>query len=283
VLGILLGLGASLCWGVSDFVGGLQSRRSPQLGVMVIGATIAFITLLVIAAIGGGPIPESKYLLVGAAGGVSVTIALVAFYRGLAIGMMNVVAPIAATGVILPVIVGIVDGDKPGPVRLVGAVIAIVGVVLVSRQENDGSPASAAMGLSVVLALVAALGFGGEFVALSYSSKGDPLWGAVIAVGTYLLLLIIATGVALSRGADLKPNAGAWPWLLALGLFFAGANALYAGGTVHGDLSAVAVAASLYPAITVLLARGVLGERVRRIQDVGIVAAVVGIVMIAAG
>jgi uncharacterized membrane protein len=283
VIAILFGLGASLCWGVSDFVGGLQSRRSPQIGVMLIGAIIATIGLAAVAVMFGGPVPEAKYLLIAVAGGVSVTIALGAFYRGLAIGSMNVVAPIAATGAVVPVAVGIAGGERPGLVPMVGAVLAITGVVLVSRQEDDGTREAKAMAMSVVLALVAALGFGGEFVALSEASKGDALWGALAAVGTYMALLVVVAAVAVSKGAVIRPNPGALPWLLALGVFFAGANAFYAGGTSRGDLSTVAVAASLYPAVTVCLARGILGERVRRIQDVGIVAATVGIVMIAAG
>jgi drug/metabolite transporter (DMT)-like permease len=268
---------------VSDFLGGLQSRRSPQLGVMLAGGVIALLALAAAVAVGAGPRPELRYLLAGVAGGVSVTLGLAAFYRGLAIGLMNVVAPIAATGAVVPVAVGIADGERPAALRIAGAAVAIVGVVLVSRQRSDGTRTSAALAMSVVLALTAALGFGGEFVALSEAAKGDPLWGALAAVSTYLALLVIASVVALSRGASIRPTTGAWPWLVALGLFFAGANAFYATGTAHGDLTTVAVAASLYPAVTVLLARGILGERVRHIQDVGIVASVVGVIMIAAG
>jgi len=137
--------------------------------------------------------------------------------------------------------------------------------------------------LSVVLALVAALGFGSQFVALNEAAKGDATWGALAAVATYLVLVAVVAAVAGLRGAALRPSRGALTWILGLGLAFGAANVFYAAATSHGDLSIVAVAASLYPAVTVMLARGVLGERVRRIQEVGIVAAIGGILLIAAG
>lgn len=283
VLGIVLGLGASLCWGVSDFVGGLQSRRVPQLGVMLAGANIGCLVLAAVVVLSGATVPGERYLLAGVGGGASVTIGLFAFYRGLAIGEMSVVAPIAATGAVIPVIVGIANGERPGAFRLFGAVLAIAGVALVSRQRDDGSQGTSPGGLSVGYALVAAFGFGGQFVALREAAKGDPLWGALVAVGTYLALLTLVAVTAIARGAKIRPGRRAWPWLLALGVFFGAANAFYASATRHGQLGAVAVAASLYPAVTVLLARALLAERVRRVQEIGILTALAGIVMIAAG
>jgi len=196
---------------------------------------------------------------------------------------MSIVAPIAATGVVLPVLAGIISGERPGVVRLVGVVVAIVGVVLSSRQPDDGTRVASSMGLSVLLALVAAVGFGGEFILLSEASKGEPLWGGAATLAAYLLLLVIAAGVAVARGAAIAPQRSTFPWLLALGLTFGGANAFFALATRHGELAAVAVSASLYPVVTVILARVVLKEHVRRVQEVGIVAALAGIMMIAAG
>lgn len=283
VLGIILGLGASACWGVSDFVGGLQSRRAPQTGVMLAGATVGCLVLVLAVAVSGASAPPVKYLLAAVGGGISITIALFAFYRGLAIGQMSVVAPIAATGVVVPVLVGIASGERPGALRLVGAALAIIGVATVSRQQDDGERGASGTGLSIVLALVAALGFGCQFVALHEAAKGNALWGSLVTCATYLGLLTVVSAVAVARGAKLNPGRGRWRWLLALGVFFGGANALYASATRHGQLTAVAVASSLYPVVTVLLARAMLAERVRRAQKIGIVVALAGIVMIAAG
>lgn len=283
MLGIVMGLGASVCWGLSDFLGGVQSRRWPQLGVMLAGGIVGCLVLGVSVAVSGAPLPAARYLLAGVAGGISVTIGLVAFYRGLAIGLMSVVAPIAATGAIVPVAVGVASGERPGVLRSVGAAVAIVGVVLVSRQQSDDARSAASMTVSVLLALVAALGFGGEFVALREAARGDPLWGGFAVVATYLALLTIAAIVEIGRGRRIKPGRSALPSLFWLGLSFGAANALYAIATRHGTLSAVAVAASLYPVVTVLLARFTLNERTSRVQEVGIVASVAGIVMIAGG
>lgn len=283
MLGIVLGLGASGCWGLSDFVGGRESRHAPQAGVMLAGATTGCLVVAVFVVLGGTSPPAAKYLFEAVGAGVAVTVALYAFYRALAIGVMSVVAPIAATGVVLPVIVGIAGGERPGYLRLVGAVVAIVGVVAVSRQQDDDERSASASGMSIVLALVAALGFGTQFVALHAAAKGDALWGALIAGATYLVLVTIVAAVTMARGARLSPGRDRWKWLLVLGVAFGSANALYASATRHGQLTAVAVASSLYPVVTVLLARATLAERVRRLQELGMLLVLAGIVMIAAG
>ena len=283
MLGIVLGLGASGCWGLSDFVGGRESREAPQAGVMLAGAAIGCLVLTVFVVLSGTSPPAATYLLDAAGGGAAVTVGLYAFYRALAIGVMSVVAPIAATGVVLPVAVGIAGGERPGYLRLIGAVVAIVGVIAVARQQDDDERSAPASGMSIVLALVAALGFGTQFVALRSAAQGSALWSALIAVSTYLVLVTIVAAVAMVLGARLAPGRDRWKWLLVLGVTFGTANALYASATRHGQLTAVAVASSLYPAVTVLLARVTLAERVRRIQGLGILLALLGVVMIAAG
>lgn len=282
MFGIVLGLCASVCWGTSDFLGGLLSRRQHQLGVMVSSAVVSCALIAAIVAISAGPPPPIKYLLYGAAGGISVTIALLTFYRALAIGVMSVVAPIAASGVIIPVVVGLIAGERLSDLRVAGTGVAIVGVVLVSRQRG-GATRATAPGLSIALAVIAALGFGGQLVALHDAAKGAPLWGALASVVTYLGAVIVAAALAAARGEAVWPSRSAIPGVAALGIAWSAATSCYAIATRHGQLSAVAVAASLYPAITVLIARVVLRERVRRSQGLGIVTALAGILMIAAG
>jgi drug/metabolite transporter (DMT)-like permease len=282
VLGIVLGLCASLCWGTSDFLGGLQSRRQHQLGVMLCAALVGSVLVSTVVVISGDQPPQIKYLLDGGAGGLLVTIALLAFYRALAIGVMSVVAPIAASGVVIPVMVGVANGERLSSVRLAGAVVAIVGVILVSRQR-DGATKASAPAFSVALAVVAGVGFGGQFVALHAAAKGGPLWAALASVLTYLGAVSIAAVLAAAGGEAVIPPRSAIPGLVSLGLGQGAANAFFANATRHGQLGAVSVAASLYPAVTVLIARAVLGERVHRGQEVGILAALAGIIMIAAG
>ena len=277
---LALALTSSLCWGVSDFVGGVQSRRMPLLVVMLITQWVGLIGLLVLLALRGTGPPEIAKLVPAALAGTAGLAALAAFYRGLAIGTMSIVAPIAATGVAVPVIVGVAGGDRPGGLQVAGLVAATIGVVLASR-EGDASGASAARKrLSIGLALIAALGFGSFFVGLRISARTDVLWAllAARATGCACLLLLAARSRVRVTGLGVS-----LPLLMLAGLLDLSANATYALATRHGLLSVVAVASSLYPLATVALARLVLKERVRRVQELGIVMAVLGVILLAAG
>ncbi|MGI8904204.1 MAG: EamA family transporter [Solirubrobacteraceae bacterium] len=310
MLALVLALGSSLCWGVSDFIGGVQSRRAPVLVVVLVSQTIGLTGLAILIAVRGTGPPELARLLPAAAAGVAAIAGLSAFYRALAIGTMSIVAPIAATGVLVPVLVGVAGGERPAVLQVVGILAAVLGVVLASRERPDGSPRPGARRASLWLALVAALGFGSFFVGLRISARADVPWALLASRGAGILALLGASALATRPGrraawsiAQLSPGAGrrgAWSIarpapgaLLALlaglgplavvGLLDLSANGLYALATRHGLLSVVAVASSLYPLGTVLLARVLLGERVRRVQELGIAAALMGVVLIAAG
>jgi len=166
VPGLALALASSLCWGVSDFVGGLQSRRRALLKVMFVSQAVGLLFLgVLLAARGQGP-PPLRHLLPAIGGGLAGLIALTGFYRGLSIGTMSIVAPISATGSAVPVVVGIAQGERPGAVQIVGIVAALIGIVLASREHGPGTdrPSAAAARASIGLALVAAVGFGLFFV-----------------------------------------------------------------------------------------------------------------------
>jgi drug/metabolite transporter (DMT)-like permease len=280
VLGLALGLTSSLCWGVSDFIGGTQARRLPLLFVMVFSQGVGLLAVIaVVAARGSGP-PDLVRLLPAVGGGLAGIVALTGFYRALAIGTMSVVAPIAATGVAVPVIVGVAGGDRPAAAQIVGIVVAVVGVVLASREHGPGIEDRAASRASIVLALFAALGFGSYFVGIKSSADADVLWALLVSRAAGLGALVSAAAV---RGGVrcVRPQR-LWP-LAAMGVLDVSATGLYALATRHGLLSVVAVAASLYPLATVVLARVLLGERVRGVQEIGVAAALAGVVLIAAG
>jgi drug/metabolite transporter (DMT)-like permease len=280
LLGLGLGLTSSLCWGVSDFIGGLSARRLPLLFVMVSSQAVGLAVVIGVVAIRGTGAPALVRLLPAVGGGLAGIAALTSFYRALAIGTMSVVAPIAATGVSVPVVVGIARGDHPAASQLVGIVIAVVGVVLASREHGPGVEDRGASRASVALALLAAAGFGCYFVGVQSSARADPMWALLASrvAGVALLLVVAAVqgGIAVARPGRL------WPLAL-MGVLDVSATGLYAVATRHGLLSVVSVAASLYPLATVLLARVVLGERVRRVQELGIAAALAGVVLMAAG
>src|SRR5437763_16017516 len=153
-----------MCWGVSDFLGGLQSRRLPLLRVMLITQLGGLVGMGVLLAARWVPPPAFHRLVPAIGGGAAGLIGLAAFYRGLAIGTMSIVAPISATGVAVPVIVGIAGGERPAALQVAGIAAAVVGVVLASREHGPGIEPPTDSRASIALALVAAVGFGSFFV-----------------------------------------------------------------------------------------------------------------------
>jgi drug/metabolite transporter (DMT)-like permease len=206
-------------------------------------------------------------------------LALGAFHRAMALGTIRVVATIAALGLLVPVIGGIAQGEAPDGLQAVGGAVAIAAVVLVAREPDPEW--RAANRASIGLAALAALGFGTFFLAIDSAAADDPAWTIAAArTGGVSVLLAIALAVRpplpAARGAVLAA-------LLAIGFFDILANSLYAVATNHGILPLVSVAASLYSAVTVLLARFILGERLAPTQRAGVVVALAGIALIAAG
>jgi drug/metabolite transporter (DMT)-like permease len=281
MLAIALGLGSSLFWGLADFGGGLQSRRYPVVAVRLVSQAVGLVGIAAVVALSGEPPPPLDELWPAAAGGIGGLLALAAFYRALAIGTMSIVAPISATGSAVPVVVGLASGERPSAVQLAGILAAGVGVVLAAREAPHEDEARARAGrASIGLALVAALGFGAFFVGMQRAAEVDVLW-AMLAARVADAALLVPVALLLRPSLHIPPNALAA--LAAIGVLDLTANGLYAWGTTQGLLSVVAVLGSLYPLATVLLARAVLGERIRRVQEIGVASALAGVLLIAAG
>lgn len=280
MLGLVLALGSSLCWGVSDFLGGLQSRRLPLMWVMLLTQAAGLVGLAVLLALRGVPPPALHRLAPAVGGGVAGLIGLTGFYRGLAIGTMSIVAPVSATGVAVPVLVGVAGGERPALLQALGIVTALLGIVLASREPAAEPIAASRARASLGLALVGALGFGLFFVGVRAAARSDPWWAAFCARATSTVLLCAVAAVVPVVPSSARRGL---PILLVVGVLDVGANLLFALASRHGLLSIVSVLSSLYPLATVLLARAVLGERVRRAQEVGIVLALAGVLLIAAG
>ena len=286
MIAIALALGSSICFGVCDFIAGLQARRIPLLGLMLISQLIAFAILVAILAISGTAPPPVAKLLPAAAAGVGGMIALAAFFRALAIGTMSIVAPISSTGAAIPVLVGIASGNRPAALQVAGMIAAVAGIILAGRNAGDGGaphgPPDGAR-TSVWLALFAAAGFGGYLVGIRASAQSNVLWTLGAARLTSVLLLGLAVTLRRRPVLPAAARAAALPALFVIGMLDLGGNLCYAIASRHGELAIVGVVASLYPVATVLLARAVLGERVQRAQEVGIAAAIVGVLLLAAG
>jgi drug/metabolite transporter (DMT)-like permease len=282
VAAIALALGCSVVWGLSDFLGGLKSRTFP-VPVVLAGMYLSSLTVMAIFVVarGEGP-PATKAIAAALGAGLVGILGLTAFYRALAIGTMSIVAPIAATGVALPVLVGIATGDHPGPVRSIGLAAAVAGIVLASREDDGGAVDLPQQRQSVLLAVAAGLGFGSYFVLAQIGSHGDVAWALTLSRVSASPFVVAFAVLALRRGGR-RPRGSEIVTLAAIGLLDLCANTAYNYATTIGELSTVAVGSSLYPVMTVFMAALVLGERLRGIQRVGVVVALGGVVLISAG
>ncbi len=279
---IALALGCSVFWGLADFLGGLKSRTFPVpvvLGVMYLASLTVMATFA--AARGVGP-PQGSAVAASLGAGLVGILGLTAFYRALAIGTMSIVAPIAATGVALPVFVGIATGDRPGLVRSIGLAVAVVGIVLASREDDGGPVDAEQQRQSAVLAVLAGLGFGSYFVLANIGSDADIAWTLLLSRVAGAPFVVGFAIFALRRGGR-RPRGWEIATLAGIGMLDLVATLAFNYATTMGELSTVAVGSSLYPVMTVFMAALVLGERIRGIQRVGVVVALVAVVMIAAG
>lgn len=274
----LLALGASLSWGVGDFLGGVKARVLPSLLVMAASQPFGLAALGIAVAVRGTPIPGDEVWW-SALSAVLGTVGLFAFYRGMAAGAISVVAPLAALSAAVPVIWGVaVNGDNVSGLQAIGFVAAIGGSVAASLELRPGRAQIAA---GVGWAALAMLAFGGYFVPMHAASTHDWLWPAFLFRCTSVTIVVT---LALVRGLRPTGLRGHWAALIAIGFLDTGGNVLFAASSSsHGLLSVVAVLASLYPVVTVLLARLVLGERVQRTQDAGVIFVLLGVVLITAG
>jgi len=279
VLAVALGLASSLCWGISDFVGGLKSRSLELLSVLLLSQLTGVVLVALLVVLRGRPPPPAGDLALGALSGVSGVLGLAAFYRGLATGAMAVVAPIAASGAVIPVAAGLLEGERPSATQAAGVALAIAGVATVSRETGEaGRPARLAAGVG--LALAAAVGIGGFFVALDHASGRDLPWALLAARAASVGGLGLAVIALRPRLAVARADAVA---LALVGALDVTANGLFAAAANEGLVSLAAVLSSLYPVVTIVLARLVLAERVRRSQGGGIAAVLVGVALISAG
>jgi drug/metabolite transporter (DMT)-like permease len=283
MVAIAFALGSSLLWGLADYLGGLKSR---SYAVPVVLAAMYLASLLVMAlfvGLRGEPAPASSHVLAGLGAGIVGIMALGAFYTALSIGTMSIVAPISATGVALPVIVGLIGGERPGALRSAGLALAVVGIVLASREAPGGPIGPREQRLSIALAILAGLGFGSYFVLAEIGSEGDVAWTLLLSRIMACPIIVVIALLALRRAGAVRPGWRMAAVLGGIGLLDLGANAFYNHASTIGELSSVSVASSLYPVVTVMLAALLLGERVQGVQRAGVVVALAGVLMIAAG
>ncbi|EPH46804.1 DMT family transporter [Streptomyces aurantiacus] len=285
----LFALATSLMWGLADFGGGLLTRRFPALTVVVASQCVAVVVLGAIVVATGGWTEWGPQLWFAVGAGLVGPVAMLAFYKALALGPMGVVSPLGSLGVAVPVSVGLFLGERPGLAQFAGIAVAVAGIVLAGGPELRGAPVQRQ---AVLLTLLAAFGFGAVMALIAEaSSTVTGLFLAlfvqrvtnVVAGGTALYVSVRRGAAALPEGADMRAIWASLPALAFVGLADVAANGTYAIAAQRGPVTMAAVLASLYPVVTALAARGVLKERLRGIQAAGAGLALVGTVLLATG
>lgn len=277
-MGAALGLLAGLCYGGSDFVGGVGGRRTHAATVALLGQPVSLVAALVAMAVVPGQGPTLAVLAWGALSGIGSGVGTVVLYRGLSVGRMSVVSPICAVvGAAIPAMVGVVvGGARPGPLVVAGLALALPAVVLVSSHRGGGPGTMA----SVRYGVAAGCAFALLFIALNEAGTASGAW-PLVPSQVVAVLLIVPVALAWSpRPLQVRASLSAALLAGALGGL---ANLLFLAATGRGELTIVAVLASLYPAVTVVLARFLLSEHWRRVQVIGLALSGAAVVLITVG
>jgi drug/metabolite transporter (DMT)-like permease len=277
---VLFALGAALAYGLSDFLGGVISRRTSVWPVAMLACGGAGLGTLVLALVIDGT-PTRADLAWGLLAGVGSGIGTAFLYRGFAKGRMGVVAPVSAVGAaLLPAAIAVITGERPNTIVWVGMVAALPGIWLVSREPPTDPDAAAGSAAGLLDGILAGAGFGVLFAALGQVPEGSGYWPVMAAQVVSLVAVVVA---ALLLGQDPRPHQAEEWWGLVAGLLATVAVVGFLLARHEGLLSVAAVLTSLYPAFTVLLATLLLGERLHRSQTVGLALCAVSVACVAAG
>jgi len=268
------GLAAVLAWGTSDFLGGYATRRANAFlftTVVNLGGLFLVVTL---ASATHAPFPSGRSAAWVLAGGISGGAALAIFYRALSSGRMGLTAPVAAVlGAAIPAVVSMFTEGLPGRIPLVGFVLAATGLWLITRTEDGGKPEG------IGLAMLAGIGFASFYLCVRQAGDASALWIASLtrAGGLIITALIV---LLLGKFRDITPAGMRWGVLT--GCIDSLGTILFVRASQTGRLDEAVVISSLYPAVTVLLARIFLREHFTRWRFVGLLAALAAVPMIAA-
>jgi len=277
---LLLALLSAVFYGTADFLGGLAARRATALGATVLAQGSGLVLVAIAMPLFPAGPPSAEGALWGAGAGLTGGLGVALLYYGFAVGRVSVVAPVTAVcSIAIPVLVATALGERPGPLAVAGIAVAIASVALISLQDDAaGGPGS--RDRSVAIALCSGAAIGAFLVCLARAGTASGLWPLLIARVTSTAALAAA---ALLARVPLAVPRRVLPLVLACGALDVVANGLYLVAAREGPLGLIATLASLYPASTVLLARLVLRERLRRVQSFGLACAAAAIVLITNG
>jgi drug/metabolite transporter (DMT)-like permease len=285
VMVILLGLTAALLYGGGDFLAGMAARRTHVLTVLMLAESTGVIVALAVAAMSPGPVHVAG-LAWGASAGLVGGLGLIIFYTGLATGPMSVVAPVSGlVSTVLPVGVALAEGERPGVGVYAGALICLAAIVLASSAAGTSpvrSPSRPGPGrAAIALGMASGASFGLFFLLIRNAGQSGELWPVAAArIGE---LAVVVAAAAMTRHSLRLRHGDGWFRLAAAGagVIDVVANICYVAATRTGMFGLAVVLASLYPGVTVLLARLVLGERLHWVQRAGLGLAAIGIILVA--
>jgi drug/metabolite transporter (DMT)-like permease len=274
VIALSLSLAACLGWGLADFLGGLESRRLPTITVLMFSNLFGLALIGAIVGLRGSSLPPPAAIRWAVAAGIAAIAAMFLLYKGLSRGKMAIVAPISATGVILPIAAGLAFGESLTGFQSLGIAAALAGSILAARGAKGGGGSGEA---GVVFAAGAALATGIFFVLMDRASDADPYWASLLmrtSFGVFLLPILLAARPSFRVGRVHLPG------LITLGAVDCLASVAFAVATTVGLLSIVAVFSSLYPVVTVMFSMLILRERPGRVQLIGVALALAGVGMV---
>jgi drug/metabolite transporter (DMT)-like permease len=290
VTAVALALGAGFVLGGVDFLAGLISRRIAASVVLLAGQAISVVLTGVLIASLGMPPPGTDQIVYGLLAGLALAVGLGALYKGLAIGPMSIVSPLAATSAAVPVFAGLASGERPSTAQAVGIVAALAGVLTLSVPASGGTGGGRPMKLDtslrttlpgIAMAGVAAVASGCFVVGLDAATADDDvLWGLVLARGGAVVVVAIAVALMRPGVSAARERKGA---LLVVGMLETVGGLMLAAATTLGLISIVGVLISLYPLVTIALARVLLGERLSIGQRWGVVVVLTGVALMTVG
>ncbi len=278
MLPVTLSIIACFGWGIADYIGGFKSRTLPILGILFISTFTGVILLMLVTFGMGVPLPRDANLFWAVPAGPIGLAAMYLLYKSLSVGTMSVLAPISATGVIMPVVWGLVCGDAMSGLSFVGIAIAIFGSLLAVMEKTPGQETKQ-LTRGVGLAVGSAFFVGLYFIFMDTASTHHPVWASLIMRSTTLVSLIPA--LLVTRTA-IKMGRGSFLTILFMGMADTLAAFSFALATSNGMLSQVAVISAMYPVITVSLSTWFLRERMAGTQAAGVFFAITGVVLISA-
>jgi drug/metabolite transporter (DMT)-like permease len=272
----LLAIVSAVCYGMADFTGGIVTRRTNTIPVVLFSQASGLVLVALVLPFLPAAAPRPADLWWGAGAGLAGGIGVALLYYALATGTMSVVAPTTAVAAVaIPVITSIALGERPGSLAVAGIALGIAAIMLVSRQTPTAGESARSSGLRP--ALLSGVAIGVFLIALAQTRPASGLWPLLMARVASVSLFAV---IAIVQRRSLRMPLGLFGLALAGGAVDMLANTLYMFAAQMGPLSPVVTLASLYPASTVLLARAVLGERLNAWQTAGVAAALVAVVLI---